>query len=68
MCVSLRWAFKGGMGLLIGAVCSSGTGASASANVREYWVAAVPVTWNVVPSGHDAIGGTSYLTADTRSR
>jgi FtsP/CotA-like multicopper oxidase with cupredoxin domain len=29
--------------------------APARAAVREYWVAAVPVTWNVVPNGRDAI-------------
>jgi FtsP/CotA-like multicopper oxidase with cupredoxin domain len=31
----------------------------ACAKVREYWVAAVPVTWNMVPNGHDAINGTT---------
>ncbi|MGZ4186070.1 MAG: hypothetical protein ACXVSF_11915, partial [Solirubrobacteraceae bacterium] len=38
---------------------------SAGAAVREYWVAAVPTTWNVIPNGHDAIGGTSYAPSDT---
>jgi len=28
--------------------------------VREYWVAAVPVAWNVVPNGRDAIMGDRY--------
>jgi FtsP/CotA-like multicopper oxidase with cupredoxin domain len=37
----------------------------ASAQLQEYWVAAVPVSWNLVPNGHDAMTGTSYLTADT---
>jgi FtsP/CotA-like multicopper oxidase with cupredoxin domain len=32
----------------------------ASAQVREYWVAAVPATWNMVPNGHDAIDGTMF--------
>src|SRR5690348_12304047 len=32
----------------------------ASAKTREYWVAAVPVTWNMVPNGHDAIDGTMF--------
>src|SRR5215212_4735868 len=31
--------------------------APAHARVREYWVAAVPTTWNVAPNGHDAIMG-----------
>jgi manganese oxidase len=39
--------------------------AAASARVQEYWVAATPVTWNIVPNGHDAIGGVSFSTADT---
>jgi FtsP/CotA-like multicopper oxidase with cupredoxin domain len=38
---------------------------AASAHVREYWVAAVPVTWNIVPNQRDAINGTTYLPAQT---
>jgi manganese oxidase len=41
--------------LAVLALAISGAGA-ASAPVVEVWVAAVPVTWNVVPNGHDAIG------------
>jgi FtsP/CotA-like multicopper oxidase with cupredoxin domain len=37
----------------------------ASGAVREYWVAAAPVTWNAVPNGHDAIMGTTYDPAQT---
>ena len=33
---------------------------AASAAVREYWVAAVPVTWNIVPNQRDAIMGMRY--------
>jgi FtsP/CotA-like multicopper oxidase with cupredoxin domain len=40
-------ALAGAAGLL--------TAAPAGARVRDYWVAAVPTTWNVVPNGHDAI-------------
>ncbi len=29
----------------------------AQAQVRDYWVAAVPTWWNIVPNGHDAITG-----------
>ena len=29
-------------------------------NVREYWIAAVPVTWNVVPNGRNAIEGETF--------
>lgn len=39
--------------------------ASAAARVRQYWVQAVPVSWNLVPNGRDAMTGTQYLTADT---
>ena len=37
----------------------------AAAQVRQYWVQAVPVSWNLVPNGHDAMTNTQYLTADT---
>jgi FtsP/CotA-like multicopper oxidase with cupredoxin domain len=33
--------------------------------VRDYWVAAVPTMWNMVPNQRDAITGTDYLAADT---
>jgi len=39
--------------------------APAAAAVREYWVAAVPVTWNIVPNQRDAIAGTTYAPALT---
>jgi FtsP/CotA-like multicopper oxidase with cupredoxin domain len=49
-----------------------GTGAAAlavtpaaSAEVRHYWVGAVPVTWNIVPNQRDAIMGTTYAPAQT---
>jgi FtsP/CotA-like multicopper oxidase with cupredoxin domain len=29
--------------------------APSAARVRDYWVAAVPTSWNIVPNGHDAI-------------
>ena len=35
-------------------------GAAAETRVREYWVAAVPITWNVVPNGHNAIEGETF--------
>lgn len=38
---------------------------AAGAKVRDYWVAAVPVTWNMVPNQRDAITGTSYFAGDT---
>jgi len=37
----------------------------ASAAVRESWIAAVPVSWNMIPNGRDAIMGTRYDTSQT---
>src|SRR5438045_7003357 len=39
--------------------------APAAARVRDYWVAAVPTSWNIVPNGHDAIMGLPVDPADT---
>ena len=36
--------------------------------VVEVWVAAVPVTWNVVPNGRDAIGHMAFEPAKTTFR
>lgn len=49
-----RWAPA-----LAGALALSGVvlAAPVQARMRDYWVAAVPATWNAVPSGHDAIMG-----------
>jgi manganese oxidase len=37
----------------------------ASGAVNQYWVAAVPVTWNMIPNQRDAIMGTTYEPAQT---
>jgi FtsP/CotA-like multicopper oxidase with cupredoxin domain len=50
--------------LVAGAVAILGT-APASAATREFWVAAVPVTWNMIPNGFDDITGTRYDPAQT---
>ena len=34
--------------------------ATAGAAVREFWVGAMPVTWNVIPNGRDAIMGEEF--------
>ena len=36
-----------------------------SGHVREYWVAAVPVTWNVVPNERNAIEGDTFTPPQT---
>jgi FtsP/CotA-like multicopper oxidase with cupredoxin domain len=40
-------------------------GPAPAVKVREYWVAAVPVTWNVVPNQRNAIEGERYTPAET---
>ncbi len=37
----------------------------AGAVTREYWVAAEPVSWNVVPNGHDALEHHTFPTSAT---
>lgn len=54
--------------LLVMAGSTSAAGARASGHVVEYWIAAVPVSWNVVPNGHDAIGHVEYPRAKTVTR
>jgi manganese oxidase len=39
--------------------------APAGAAVREFWVAAEPATWNLVPTGRDPIAGTLLQPAET---
>jgi len=39
--------------------------AGAAAATRTYWVAAVPLRWNVVPNGHDAIMHMRYPRSQT---
>lgn len=38
---------------------------AATARVRDVWVAAVPVSWNVAPTGRDPVSGTDLDPADT---
>lgn len=47
------------------ALCVAAASSPASAATRHYWVAAVPVRWNVVPSGVDAIMHMRFPRADT---
>jgi FtsP/CotA-like multicopper oxidase with cupredoxin domain len=53
-----------GVALLIVAALAAGVALSAAppagAAVRDYWVAATPTTWNMVPNQRDAIMGTDY--------
>jgi manganese oxidase len=56
----VRWAAA-----LVVATVTLGVAPRAEAKVREYWVAAVPVTWNMVPNERDAIMGMTYTPAQT---
>jgi FtsP/CotA-like multicopper oxidase with cupredoxin domain len=49
----------------VGALAVFAHGGSARAATRQYWVAAVPTSWNVVPNGKDAIGGMTFQPSET---
>jgi FtsP/CotA-like multicopper oxidase with cupredoxin domain len=51
--------------LALGLPSSAGPAAT---RVVEYWVAAVPATWNVVPNGRDAIGHEEFSAEETTFR
>jgi manganese oxidase len=46
------------------ALCLAGP-APAGARTLDYWIAAVPTSWNIVPNGHDAIMGTTVPLSDS---
>lgn len=51
----------GGLGLAAaGAARPHAAAAQASGRTREYWIAAEPITWNVIPNGRDAISGRRF--------
>jgi manganese oxidase len=62
----LRWGL-GALALSALAACPAATPQRAPAAGRtiEYWIAAVPLNWNVVPNSRDAIGGERFELADT---
>ncbi len=49
---------------MAGAALTLACAATAEARVRDYWVAAVPTWWDIVPNGHDAIMGMPVAPAD----
>jgi FtsP/CotA-like multicopper oxidase with cupredoxin domain len=51
------------VGIVVGAALSAAPAASGA--VRDYWVGAVPVSWNAMPNGRDAIMGTRYDPSQT---
>lgn len=50
------------VGVALGLAIGSST---ASAAIRQYWIAAVPVQWNVVPNGWDPISRARFTPAQT---
>jgi manganese oxidase len=51
--------------LLVTGVAAMAAAPAAGAAVREYWVAAVPVTWNMIPNQFDDITGTRFAPVET---
>jgi manganese oxidase len=52
--------------LALGIALASGrAGRKQSGRTLHYWIAAVPTTWNVVPSGHDAVEGKPFRPEQT---
>jgi manganese oxidase len=49
--------------LLTAGVAALAAAPPAGAATREYWVAAVPVIWNMIPNGFDDVTGTRYAPA-----
>jgi FtsP/CotA-like multicopper oxidase with cupredoxin domain len=57
-----------GAGVGAGALAGSGRAEAATGPTREYWVGAVPVTWNLVPNGRNAIEGPRFSAEETTMR
>jgi manganese oxidase len=50
---------------VIGLNVSTVVGAASHGRTVEYWVAAVPISWNITPNGHDAIMGEDVSTTQS---
>jgi FtsP/CotA-like multicopper oxidase with cupredoxin domain len=61
-------AARRALALTAALVASAALPGAADAAVREVWVAAVPITWNIAPNGHDAIEHVPLDPARTRIR
>ena len=57
-----RTLVVGGLTACAAVAALPSTGVAAT---REYWVAAVPTMWNIVPNGRNAIHGATFPTAET---
>jgi manganese oxidase len=56
---------RAGIAVTLAAGAAALAAPAADAAVRHFWVAAVPVTWNMVPNQRDAIMGTTYDPSQT---
>ena len=56
---------RAAIALMLATGAAAQAAAPASAAVRDIWVTAEPVTWNMVPNGRDAITGTRFEPAQT---
>ena len=69
LALSLSTAAIAAAGLITHVVGAAAADApKAQGHMVEVWVAAVPVTWNVVPNGHDAIGHMEHAPSETTFR
>jgi manganese oxidase len=50
---------------VLSAAGAGSAGARPTDHTLDYWVAAVPVVWNIAPNGHDAIMGQSVPLSDS---
>jgi manganese oxidase len=57
-----------GLGEGVGLYALAFSGDGPRSQTIDYWVAAVPVTWNIAPNGHDAIMGRTLTPAQTVMR
>lgn len=55
----------GAVGAVSALTAPTAAAAQVPGRVREYWVAAIPITWNIVPTGRDPIEGRTFEPADT---
>ena len=56
---------RAALAAVLAAVAAAALAGSAGAATLHYWIAAVPTTWNVVPSGRDPISGTLFAPENT---
>jgi FtsP/CotA-like multicopper oxidase with cupredoxin domain len=61
----MTMSFRTGVAVLVALGMLGIVPSASSAATREYWVAATPKFWNIVPNGRDAIHGSVFPTDET---